>query len=133
MNRTESLVGRTVARRSKELWGRLFRRHTAAASAEEAELACRASGCHEHGVPDGPVGHESASHPAEHETRYIEEIVLEVLAELPPVCRAALILHRRDDLSYEQIGQRLGISSALVRQHIATGLRQCCIRLQSLG
>jgi len=59
--------------------------------------------------------------------------VLAVVNELPPVCRAVLILHRRDGLSLRQISQQLGISPLAARQHLAAGLRHCCLRLKNFG
>jgi RNA polymerase sigma-19 factor, ECF subfamily len=58
--------------------------------------------------------------------------VRETLKELTPLCRAALILHRRDGLSYEQIGEQLGISAVRVRQAFAQGLQQFCRGLQEV-
>jgi RNA polymerase sigma factor (sigma-70 family) len=58
--------------------------------------------------------------------------VQQVLQSLSPLCRAVLVLHRRDGMTYDEIGERLGISPAMVRQQLAAGLRQCCLQLQKL-
>lgn len=56
--------------------------------------------------------------------------VREILKELSPLSRAALILHRRDGMSYEQIAEQVGVSSLRVRQAFAQGLQHFCRRLQ---
>jgi RNA polymerase sigma-19 factor, ECF subfamily len=56
--------------------------------------------------------------------------VREILKELSPLCRAALILHRRDGLSYEQIGEQVGVPAVRVRQAFAQGLQHFCRRLR---
>lgn len=52
--------------------------------------------------------------------------VRETLKELSPLCRAALVLHRRDGLSYEQIGEQIGVPAARVRLAFAQGLQHFC-------
>jgi DNA-directed RNA polymerase specialized sigma24 family protein len=47
------------------------------------------------------------------------------LQELTPVCRAALILHRRDRLPLKEIAIRLNIQVDDVRQHLKTGILHC--------
>jgi RNA polymerase sigma factor (sigma-70 family) len=44
---------------------------------------------------------------------------------LSPKCRAAVILHYRDGLTYAQIGERLGVSSHMVKKYLAKALQQC--------
>ena len=56
--------------------------------------------------------------------------VQQVLQGLSPLCRAVLVLHRRDGMTYDEIGERLGISPVMVRQQLALGLRHCCVQLQ---
>ena len=56
--------------------------------------------------------------------------VREILKELSPLSRAALVLHRRDGLSYEQIADQVGVSPLRVRQAFAQGLQHFCRRLQ---
>ena len=56
--------------------------------------------------------------------------VREILKELTPLSRAALILHRRDGMSYEQIANQVGVSPVRVRQAFAQGLQHFCRRLQ---
>jgi RNA polymerase sigma-19 factor, ECF subfamily len=52
-----------------------------------------------------------------------------VLSELSPKCRAVLILHRRDGMTYDEIGAEIGISSSMVKKYLSQGLRHCRERL----
>ncbi|AVE07659.1 RNA polymerase subunit sigma [Pseudomonas palleroniana] len=54
----------------------------------------------------------------------------EVLAELSPRRREALMLHRFEGLSQSQIAERMGISTSMVEKHIAFALLHCKRRLQ---
>jgi RNA polymerase sigma-70 factor (ECF subfamily) len=56
----------------------------------------------------------------------------EVLAQLPPKCRATIVLQYRHGLSYEDIGVRLGISTNMVKKYLAKALGHCRRRMQSL-
>ena len=53
----------------------------------------------------------------------------QVLAQLSPKCRAAVLLQYGHDLSYEQIGTRLGVSSHMVKKHLAQALLHCRRRM----
>lgn len=55
-----------------------------------------------------------------------------VLAELTPKCRAVVVLHRRDGMTYEEIAERLNISPSMVKKYLAFGLRHCRSRLRDL-
>lgn len=48
-----------------------------------------------------------------------------VLTELSPKCRAVLILHRREGMTYQEIGERIGISVSMVKKYLAQGLQHC--------
>lgn len=52
------------------------------------------------------------------------------LAQLTPKARAALVLHRRDGFSIEEIATRLGISRNVAKKHLAKGLLRCRQLLQ---
>jgi len=54
------------------------------------------------------------------------------LEALTPGCRAVVILHRRDGLTYPEIAAHLGISVGMVKKHLATGLRHCRNQLRDL-
>jgi RNA polymerase sigma factor (sigma-70 family) len=55
-----------------------------------------------------------------------------VIRELSPKCRAVLILHRRDGLTYEEISAKIAISTSMVKKYLAQGLRHCRERLKDL-
>ena len=52
-----------------------------------------------------------------------------VLDELSPKCRAALIMQYRDDLTYQQIGEQLGVSANMVKKYLSKALGHCRQRL----
>jgi RNA polymerase sigma factor (sigma-70 family) len=56
----------------------------------------------------------------------------EAFSQLSPKCRAVLIFHRRDGMTYEEIGARLGLSPSMVKKYLAIGLRQCRKQLLDL-
>lgn len=65
----------------------------------------------------------------------VESIVLRrrlesVLGLLSPKCRAVLILHRREGMTYEEIGEQIGISVSMVKKYLAQGLQHCRERLK---
>lgn len=47
------------------------------------------------------------------------------LQQLSPKCRACVLLHRREQLTYSEVGQRLGISVGMVKKYLAQGLALC--------
>jgi RNA polymerase sigma-70 factor (ECF subfamily) len=53
----------------------------------------------------------------------------EVLAELPPLCRHAFLLHRLDGLTHAQIARRLGVSPRTVERYIIRAFDLCYSRL----
>jgi RNA polymerase sigma factor (sigma-70 family) len=53
-----------------------------------------------------------------------------VLDELSPSCRAIVILHRRDGMTYEEISELLGVSTAVVKKWLGLSVRHCHNRLQ---
>jgi RNA polymerase sigma-70 factor (ECF subfamily) len=64
------------------------------------------------------------------ETLALRERLEHVMSELSPKCRAVLILHRREGMTYEEISARLDISASMVKKYLAKGLRHCRERLQ---
>jgi RNA polymerase sigma-19 factor, ECF subfamily len=52
------------------------------------------------------------------------------LERLSPKCRAAVVLHRREQLTYSEVGTQLGISVAMVKKYLARGLALCRGRLR---
>ncbi|MGH8209257.1 MAG: RNA polymerase sigma factor [Steroidobacteraceae bacterium] len=48
-----------------------------------------------------------------------------VLAQLSPKARATLVWHRRDGHTYNEIGERLGISRNMVKKYLSQALAHC--------
>lgn len=48
-----------------------------------------------------------------------------VLETLSPKCRAVLLMHRRDGMTYEEIAARMNLSVAMVKKYLARGLAAC--------
>ena len=57
----------------------------------------------------------------------------EVLQQLPPKCQAAVVLQYWQGLSYEEIAQRLGISTHMVKKYLSQALVHCRRRMARLG
>jgi RNA polymerase sigma-70 factor (ECF subfamily) len=53
-----------------------------------------------------------------------------VLGVLSPKCRAVLILHRREGMTYDEIGAKIGISSTMVKKYLAQALKHCRLHLE---
>jgi RNA polymerase sigma factor (sigma-70 family) len=47
------------------------------------------------------------------------------LEQLSPKCRAAVVLHRREQLTYSEVGVQLGISVAMVKKYLSQGVALC--------
>lgn len=52
------------------------------------------------------------------------------LAKLDPRTREAFLLHRTEGLSYDEIGERLGISPEAVERHVADALYRLAVRME---
>lgn len=48
-----------------------------------------------------------------------------VLAQLSPKARATLVWHRRDGCTYDEIGERLGVSRNMVKKYLSQALAHC--------
>jgi RNA polymerase sigma factor (sigma-70 family) len=57
----------------------------------------------------------------------------EVLQQLPPKCQAAVVLQYWHGLSYEEIAQRLQISTHMVKKYLNQALTHCRRRMERLG
>ena len=62
---------------------------------------------------------------AELEVSQMVERLGAVVERLPARWRTALILQNRYGLTYQQIGERLGVSSNMVKKYLAQALGQC--------
>jgi RNA polymerase sigma factor (sigma-70 family) len=56
-----------------------------------------------------------------------------VLRQLPAKCQAAVVLQYWHGLSYEEIGQRLGISTNMVKKYLSQAMVHCRKRMARLG
>ena len=50
---------------------------------------------------------------------------MHLLKGLSPKARATLIMHRRDGLTLEQIGEALGVSRPMAKKYLAQALVRC--------
>jgi RNA polymerase sigma factor (sigma-70 family) len=57
----------------------------------------------------------------------------EVLQQLPPKCHAAVVLQYWHGMSYEEIAQRLGVSTHMVKKYLSQALLHCRRRMARLG
>lgn len=53
----------------------------------------------------------------------------QAIESLPPKPRAALIMQRRDGLTYAQIGVKLGVSPDMVKKYLASAIARCRLTL----
>lgn len=60
------------------------------------------------------------------------QILQEAIAELPPKCRTVFMMHKFENLSYNEISASLGISRNMVEKHIIKALAYCRKRLDEL-
>jgi RNA polymerase sigma-70 factor (ECF subfamily) len=61
------------------------------------------------------------------------ERLSEVLNQLSPKCRAAVVLQYWHGLSYEEIAGRLGVSTNMVKKYLSQALMHCRRRMARLG
>jgi RNA polymerase sigma-70 factor (ECF subfamily) len=61
------------------------------------------------------------------ETRVVR--LREVLAQLPPKCRATVHLKYQHGLSYQEIAERLGVSPHMVQKYLGMALAHCRRRM----
>ncbi|GGF63800.1 DNA-directed RNA polymerase sigma-70 factor [Azorhizobium oxalatiphilum] len=87
-----------------------------------------------HVVPQQPDDFEVADETVDLERQLVAKQRLALLAkaveELPPRCRECFVLRRYDDLSQEEIANRMGISRNMVEKHLRQALIHCTARLR---
>jgi RNA polymerase sigma factor (sigma-70 family) len=64
------------------------------------------------------------------ETMALRKRLESALSGLSPKCRAVVILHRRDGMTYDEISGELGISASMVKKYLSQGLLHCRERLR---
>ena len=67
---------------------------------------------------------------AQTETQQRVEELERALSLLPPRAQAALVLHRRDGFSLEEIAGQLGVSRPMAKKYLAKALLHCRQRLE---
>ncbi|MDP8983694.1 MAG: RNA polymerase sigma factor [Pseudomonadota bacterium] len=83
--------------------------------------------------PDQPLAEHELAGPAGFEelfdmgTRVAR--LREVLAQLPPKCRATIHLKYQHGLSYQEIAEQLGVSPHMVQKYLGTALAHCRRRM----
>ena len=78
--------------------------------------------------PDTVVSSTPPQEKALEDKRQLDRL-REVLAELPPLCRHAFLLHRIDGLTHAEIARRLGVSQKSVERYIIKAFDLCYCRL----
>jgi RNA polymerase sigma factor (sigma-70 family) len=48
-----------------------------------------------------------------------------VLETLSPKCRAVILMHRRDGMTYDEIAERMDLSVGMVKKYLSRGLAAC--------
>ena len=56
----------------------------------------------------------------------------EVLDQLPPKCHAAVVMQYWQGLGYEEIAQRLGVSTHMVKKYLSAAMVHCRRRMARL-
>lgn len=59
-------------------------------------------------------------------------LLKQVLLEMDPKCRRALVLHRFDNLTHEEVAEVMGVSVSSVRRYIEKALMECRAKLPEL-
>lgn len=74
-------------------------------------------------VPELEAPEESSVDMLEREARQRQVAML--LERLPPRCKAVMIMQYRDNLSYEQMAAKLGVSTHMVKKYVVKSLALC--------
>ena len=67
------------------------------------------------------------------EDAVVQDELEQVLDRLPRACKIALIRHRRDGYSYQQIATELGVSPNTVKDYIVKALNECRSHFSTSG
>ena len=79
---------------------------------------------------DAPLANHDADPALALEAQQCLELLQGGLDALSPKMRAIFMLHRRDGLSLEEIGEKLGISCPMVKKYLMKALIQLRLRLE---
>lgn len=74
-------------------------------------------------LPELAAPEGSAEDEAERESR--RKWLTEMLERLPPRCKAVMIMQYRDQMSYAQIAEQLGVSTHMVKKYVMKALALC--------
>jgi RNA polymerase sigma-70 factor (ECF subfamily) len=80
-------------------------------------------------VPDEPQLQELPTLESDLDTQTRLAQLREALSQLPPKCQAAVILQYRHGLGQQEVAERLGISTHMVKKYVAQALVHCRRRL----
>jgi RNA polymerase sigma factor (sigma-70 family) len=101
---------------------------------EHAVLDQRQASCID--IDDAPAHESLEAAPqfdAEFDAKQRTQRLGVVLNQLPPKCRAAVVLRYTHELSFREIGDRLGVSAQMARKYVVQGLAHCRRRMVRLG
>lgn len=59
-------------------------------------------------------------------------LLLSLLDELPPKCRAAFVSYQIEELEYREIAARMGITESMVRKYVIKAVAHCAARFEEL-
>lgn len=81
-------------------------------------------------TPAAAIGSDAGCPYASTERRQRLERLRQALDELPERQREAFVLHRFDDLTQDEVAERMGISRRMVVKHLSRAFAYCEIRVQ---
>jgi len=83
-------------------------------------------------VDDPAVQDELADLPgfgAEVDLERRKKVLVELVRRLPPKCQAVIVMHYFHDMTYEEIAERLGISTHMVKKYVTRALTYFRLRM----
>lgn len=76
-----------------------------------------------HLLPELEAPQISVEDEIEHEQ--LRNALGDMLDRLPPRCKAVLLMQHRDGMSYQEIAERLGVSTHMVKKYVVKALTLC--------
>lgn len=86
----------------------------------DARRRCRVFTSDEEAAERAPSGRPTPEEDVENRTRLRE--MQKILENLPPNCRQAFLLSRRDGLNYKEIASIMGVSANMIKKHLVRAL-----------